>query len=171
MTRCIDDRRQQWPAIAAPTAACQYGCSAVQWWSNRDLRVGLAPAAQFDRSPWGAFVLCSRVFYCSAQVRSSSEVCRKCFMFHVHLDCDRSRRSTCGAIMPVIDRECFDFKRHHVACCCVCMQVNEAGHAQRLNMLTQRPRKLFFSRRSRFSVIVGVRSKLVWSYHNFTPDP
>ena len=26
-------------------------------------------------------------------------------------------------------------KRRHMACCCVCMQVNETGHAQRLNML------------------------------------
>ena len=27
---------------------------------------------------------------------------------------------------------------------CVCMQVNETGHAQRLNMLKERPRKWFF---------------------------
>ena len=35
-------------------------------------------------------------------------------------------------------------KRRHMAWCCVCMQVNETGHAQRLNMLKQRPRKWFF---------------------------
>ena len=35
-------------------------------------------------------------------------------------------------------------KRRHMAWCCVFMQVNETGHAQRLNMLKQRPRKWFF---------------------------
>ena len=35
-------------------------------------------------------------------------------------------------------------KRRHMAWCCVCMQVNETGHAQRLNMLKERPRKWFF---------------------------
>ena len=35
-------------------------------------------------------------------------------------------------------------KRRHMACCCVCSQVNETGHAQRLNVLKQRPRKWFF---------------------------
>ena len=35
-------------------------------------------------------------------------------------------------------------KRRHMAWCCVCMQVNETGHAQRLNTLKQRPRKWFF---------------------------
>ena len=40
------------------------------------------------------------------------------------------------------------------------MQVNETGHAQRLNMLKERPRKwFFFSRRSSLSFI-GVRSEL-----------
>ena len=41
--------------------------------------------------------------------------------------------------------KCFDCKQttSH-AWCCVCMQVNETGHAQRLNMLKQRPRKWFF---------------------------
>ena len=34
-------------------------------------------------------------------------------------------------------------KRRHMAWCCVCMQVNETGHAQRLNMLKERPRKWF----------------------------
>ena len=47
-----------------------------------------------------------------------------------------------------IDRKCFDCKqktrRRHMAWCCVCMQVNETGHAQRLNMLKERPRKWFF---------------------------
>ena len=31
-----------------------------------------------------------------------------------------------------------------MAWCCVCMHVNETGHAQRLNMLKERPRKWFF---------------------------
>ena len=35
-------------------------------------------------------------------------------------------------------------KRRHMAWCCVYMQVNETGHAERLNMLKQRPRKWFF---------------------------
>ena len=35
-------------------------------------------------------------------------------------------------------------KRRHMAWCCVCMQVNDTGHAQRLNTLKQRPRKWFF---------------------------
>ena len=35
-------------------------------------------------------------------------------------------------------------KRRRMAWCCVCMQVNQTGHAQRLNMLKQRPRKWFF---------------------------
>ena len=35
-------------------------------------------------------------------------------------------------------------KRRHMAWCCVCMHVNETGHAQRLNMLKERPRKWFF---------------------------
>ena len=63
-----------------------------------------------------------------------------------HRDRDRSRRSTCGAIMPAIDRKCFDFKEttSQGLQCCVCMQVNVTGHAQRLNMLKQRPRKWFF---------------------------
>ena len=39
---------------------------------------------------------------------------------------------------------CFDCKRRHMAWCSVCMQVNETGHAQHLNMLKQRPRKWFF---------------------------
>ena len=36
-------------------------------------------------------------------------------------------------------------KRRHMARCCVCMQVNETGHAQRAyGMLKQRLRKWFF---------------------------
>ena len=31
-----------------------------------------------------------------------------------------------------------------MAWCCVCMHVNETGHAQRLNMLKERLRKWFF---------------------------
>ena len=59
---------------------------------------------------------------------------------------DRARRSS-----PVV-RSCqrsigsvsTTSKRRHMAWCCVYMQVNETGHAQRLNMLKQRPRKWFF---------------------------
>ena len=41
-------------------------------------------------------------------------------------------------------------KRRHMAWCCVCMQVNETGHAQRLNMLKERPRKWFFAKKLTF---------------------
>ena len=41
-------------------------------------------------------------------------------------------------------------KRRHMAWCCVCMQVNETGHAQRLNTLKQRPRKWFFAKKLTF---------------------
>ena len=64
-----------------------------------------------------------------------------------HLDRDRSRAQIFragGAIMPAIDRKCFDCKQKTSHWCCVCMQVNETGHAQRLNMLKERPRKWFF---------------------------
>ena len=58
---------------------------------------------------------------------------------------DRASIFAGGAIMPAIDRKCFDCKQTMSrAWCCVCMQVNETGHAQRLNMLKQRPRKWFF---------------------------
>ena len=39
---------------------------------------------------------------------------------------DRSRRSSCRAVMPAIDRKCFDRKQttsHGLAWCCVCMRV------------------------------------------------
>ena len=62
---------------------------------------------------------------------------------------DRARRSS-----PVVRAICHfqrsigsvstASKRRHMAWCCVCMQVNETGHAQRLNMLKQRPMKWFF---------------------------
>ena len=62
---------------------------------------------------------------------------------HVLLVVDLRRAG--GAIMPAIDRKCFAAsKRRHMAWCCVCMHVNETGHAQRLNMLKERPRKWFF---------------------------
>ena len=70
---------------------------------------------------------------------------------------DRSRGSSCRAIMPAIDRKCFDLFRpqakqttsHGLANSLVlrvhaCVEVNETGRAQRLNMLKQRPRKWFF---------------------------
>ena len=50
---------------------------------------------------------------------------------------DRARSSSPGgAIMPAIDRKCFDFQQttSHGVLLRVCMQVNETGHAQRLNM-------------------------------------
>ena len=56
---------------------------------------------------------------------------------------DRARRSS--PVVPAIDRKCFNCKQttsHGLVC--VCMQVNETGHAQRLNTLKQRPRKWFF---------------------------
>ena len=43
---------------------------------------------------------------------------------HVLVDLRRAG----GAIMPAIDRKCFDCKqRRHMAWCCVCMHVNETG--------------------------------------------
>ena len=47
-----------------------------------------------------------------------------------------------------------------------CMEVNETGHAQRLNTKTE---EVVFSRRSWFSCIVGVRSELVRSYDRHLP--
>ena len=71
-------------------------------------------------------------------------------VFHVSprsIAIDRARRSS-----PVVRAICqrsigsvsTASKRRHMAWCCVCMQVNETGHAQRLNTLKQRPRKWFF---------------------------
>ena len=75
-------------------------------------------------------------YWCSKQPRA---VCRKCFMFH--LDRVDLRR---WCIMPAIDRKCFDCKKTTKYYC------NEAGHAQRLNMLKQRPRKWFFAKKLTF---------------------
>ena len=65
-----------------------------------------------------------------------------------HLDRDRSRVDLRRWCDHASDRsEVFRLhasKRRHMAWCCACMQVNETGHAQRLNMLKQRPRKWFF---------------------------
>ena len=66
---------------------------------------------------------------------------------------DRARRSS-----PVVRAICqrsigsvsTASKRRHMAWCCVCMQVNETGHAQRLNMLKQRPMKWFFVKKLTF---------------------
>ena len=69
-------------------------------------------------------------------------------VFHVSsIAIDRERRS-----LPVVRAICqrsigsvsTASKRRHMAWCCVCMQVNETGHAQRVNMLKERPRKWFF---------------------------
>ena len=46
--------------------------------------------------------------------------------------------------MPAIGSVSTANKRRRMAWCCVCMQVNDTGHAQRLNMLKERPRKWFF---------------------------
>ena len=64
-------------------------------------------------------------------VKQPRAVCWKCFMFH--LDRDRSRRSSrpCGAIMPAIDRKCFecnlvqsnDVTWPAVACVCKSMKL------------------------------------------------
>ena len=51
--------------------------------------------------------------------------------------CQRSCQRSIGSVSTAS-------KRRHMAWCCVCMQLNETGHAQRLNMLKQRPRKWFF---------------------------
>ena len=69
------------------------------------------------------------------------------FHFFTSIAIDRARRSS-----PVVRAICqrsigsvsTASKGRHMAWCCVCMQVNETGHAQRLNMLKQRPRKWFF---------------------------
>ena len=74
----------------------------------------------------------------SKHVRFAGSV--SCFTSIARVDlrrwCDHAR---------TIDRKCFDCKQttSH-ALCCVCMQVNETEHAQRLNMLKQSPRKWFF---------------------------
>ena len=76
-------------------------------------------------------------------------------VFHVspRIAIDRARRSS-----PVVRAICqrsigsvsTASKRRHMAWCCVCMQVNETGHAQRLNTLKQRPRKWFFAKKLTF---------------------
>ena len=80
----------------------------------------------------------------TARVRFAGSVSYSCF---TSIAIDRARRSS-----PVVRAICqrsigsvsTASKRRHMAWCCVCMQVNETGHAQRLNMLKQRPRKWFF---------------------------
>ena len=62
---------------------------------------------------------------------------------------DRARRSSpvvrsCQRSIGSVSTATCASKRRHMAWCCVCMQVNETGHAQRLNMLKQRRRKWFF---------------------------
>ena len=65
--------------------------------------------------------------------------------------------SSCHALMPAIDRKCFDRKlttSHGLAWCMVlrvhaCMEVNETGHVEstafeHVVLLKQRPRKWFF---------------------------
>ena len=145
-------------ACAAPTctsrstAACQYWCSVVRW-SSRDLlnqcfkvfHVGLAPAAQFYRSPWGGLSF-ARVFQCSAvRLCDQVTVCGLPEVFHVspvHLDRDRSRRYMYVRVVRSCQRSIGSVltssKRRHMACCCVCMQVNETGHTLRLNKLPSR---------------------------------
>ena len=62
---------------------------------------------------------------------------------HVLVDLRRAG----GAIMPAIDRKVFRLQANDVTwpgVACMCMHVNETGHAQRLNMLKERPRKWFF---------------------------
>ena len=67
----------------------------------------------------------SYIYMVQSTFKQPRAVCRKCFMFQ--LGRDRSRGSSCRAIMPAIDRKCFDRKqttRRHmaspgVACACV----------------------------------------------------
>ena len=106
--------------------------------------------------------------------------CRKCFMFH--LGRDRSRRSSCGAIMPAIDRKCFDCKQttsHGLLLRVYASRWNWACTA--FEHVETKTEEVVFSRRSWLSFIVGVRSELVRPYDrhlpevlpwlNFTPDP
>ena len=65
-------------------------------------------------------------------------------MFHLDRDRSRAQIFAGGAIMPAIGSVSTANKRRHMAWCCVCMQVNDTGHAQRLNMLKERSRKWFF---------------------------
>ena len=59
-------------------------------------------------------------------------------------------------------------KRRHMAWCCVCMHVNETGHAQRLNMLKERPRKWFFREEVDFLASLAF---VVRSYHRPPASP
>ena len=114
MTRCIDDRREQWPLLRllprASTGAVQCdGAIAIY----KVFQVGLAPAAQLDRSPWVAlsFVLASSTaVQCACTIKQPCTVCRKSFMFHLDR-VDTCIVCTCGAIMPAIDQKCFDCKQ------------------------------------------------------------
>ena len=62
-------------------------------------------------------------------------------------------------------------KRRHMAWCCVCMRVNETGHAQRLNMLKQRPRKWFFRKEVDFLSSLAFVVNLVRSYDRPPASP
>ena len=143
----------------------------------------------FSTRPWpsrsGEFIVhCSPVFQCSA-VRSIPPTTGSVCMFHIVIDradlcAVRSVKRAIGSVSTSTSR-----KRRHMACCCVCMQVN----AHRMHSVcelaerveTKTKRVFFFSRRSWFSFVVGLRSALVRSYDhhlpkvflwlNFTPDP
>ena len=72
-------------------------------------------------------------------------------MFQLGRDRSRGHGSSCRKIMPAIDQKCFARKQttshgrpRLVLRVIACMEVNETGHAQRLNILKQRPRKWFF---------------------------
>ena len=60
---------------------------------------------------------------------------------HVLVDLRRAGGAICQRSIGSVSTAS---KRRHMAWCCVCMHVNETGHAQRLNMLKERPRKWFF---------------------------
>ena len=68
-------------------------------------------------------------------------------MFHL----DRARTSSrsspvarsCQRSIGSVSTATCASKRRHMAWCCVGMHVNETGHAQRFNMLKERPRKWF----------------------------
>ena len=71
-------------------------------------------------------------------------------MFFTSIAIDRARRSS-PVVRAISQRSIGSVstasKRRHMAWCCVCMQVNETGHAQRLNDVETKTEEVVFSRR------------------------
>ena len=194
MTRCVDDRQEQWPLLRLGAARQSTGavqcegaiaiyvlyhsfskCFMLGWRLQR---------SSIDR-PGGCIVLSSGLHsavQCASAIKQPRAVCRKCFMFH--LDHDRSHTCmymhTCGVVRSCqrsIGSLCFDFKQttsHGLLLRVYASQWNWACTAFEHVELEV----VFFFY---FLSSLALRSELVRSYDrhlpevlpwlNFTPDP